>query len=314
MSSFASLSRLLAAAALALAAANAARAQATRTWVSGTGDDAGPCSRDAPCKTFAGAISRTTRDGEISVMDAGGFGAVTITKSLTINGAGPLASVLSAASNNITPSGVTVNITDAADTRKAVRLRGLNINGASTGAHGLQIVAATGVHVEDCVIDGFTGNGIEVTASGVALHVRGTTIRQVSTAIRLGSTDITASIDSCELEDNRANGLEVAQGSRATISRSVISRNAGDALFAARTSVAGVPNALINAAHNVIAHNGGAGVRAGRLSAVRLMENDILSNSVGIAFEAGATVGSDRSNRLFGNGSSQLPNLILIRR
>jgi len=61
-------------------------AQATRTWVSGVGDDANPCSRTAPCKTFAGAISKTAEGGEINALDPGGYGAVTITKSITIDG------------------------------------------------------------------------------------------------------------------------------------------------------------------------------------------------------------------------------------
>src|SRR3954471_3545021 len=61
-----------------------AQAQATRTWVSGVGDDANPCSRTAPCKTFAGAISKTATDGEINCLDPGGFGGVTITKAITI--------------------------------------------------------------------------------------------------------------------------------------------------------------------------------------------------------------------------------------
>src|SRR5437016_7533347 len=63
-----------------------ASAQATRTWVSGVGNDADPCSRTAPCKTFAGAISKTVEGGEISVLDPGGYGSVTITKSITIDG------------------------------------------------------------------------------------------------------------------------------------------------------------------------------------------------------------------------------------
>src|ERR687895_295015 len=63
-----------------------AQAQATRTWVSGVGDDANPCSRTAPCKTFAGAISKTAAGGEIDALDPGGFGAVTITKSILIDG------------------------------------------------------------------------------------------------------------------------------------------------------------------------------------------------------------------------------------
>ena len=75
---------VLALALAALAVPTAAFGQATRTWVSGVGDDANPCSRTAPCKTFAGAISKTANGGEINCLDPGGFGGVTITKSLTI--------------------------------------------------------------------------------------------------------------------------------------------------------------------------------------------------------------------------------------
>ncbi|MCU0340213.1 MAG: hypothetical protein MUE30_10020, partial [Spirosomaceae bacterium] len=70
-------------------------------WVSGVGDDANPCSRTAPCKTFAGAISKTAAGGEISVLDPGGFGAVTITKSITLNGDGTLAGILASGTNGI---------------------------------------------------------------------------------------------------------------------------------------------------------------------------------------------------------------------
>ena len=87
---------ILATVSVALLYAAPAQAQATRTWVSGVGDDANPCSRTAPCKTFAGAISKTAPCGEISVLDPGGFGAVTITKSITLNGTGTLAGILSA--------------------------------------------------------------------------------------------------------------------------------------------------------------------------------------------------------------------------
>src|SRR5438067_12378513 len=81
---------------------NATHAQATRTWVPGVGDDANPCSRTAPCKTFAGAISKAAAFGEIDALDDGGFGAVTITKSITIDGGGgQVASVLVAGTNGI---------------------------------------------------------------------------------------------------------------------------------------------------------------------------------------------------------------------
>src|SRR5205807_8536137 len=78
-------SNLLVLGILALGFTSMANAQSTRTWVSGVGDDANPCSRTAPCKTFAGAISKTISGGEIDCLDPGGFGQVTITKSITID-------------------------------------------------------------------------------------------------------------------------------------------------------------------------------------------------------------------------------------
>src|SRR6202521_3735936 len=112
---------LLGSALLMLAFTSVASAQATRTWVSGVGDDANPCSRTAPCKTFAGAISRTAAGGEIDVLDPGGFGFLTITKALTIDGTGTFGSVLASGVN-----GITVN----AGATDSVNLRGLSINGA----------------------------------------------------------------------------------------------------------------------------------------------------------------------------------------
>src|SRR3989442_9139195 len=91
----------LAVAIVALAAVSTVQAQATRTWVSGVGDDANPCSRTAPCKTFAGAISKTAASGEISAIDDGAYGAVTITKSITIRVVGHEGGVLASSTNGI---------------------------------------------------------------------------------------------------------------------------------------------------------------------------------------------------------------------
>src|SRR6185312_8723505 len=110
------------------ASAGSANAQATRTWVSGVGDDANPCSRTAPCKTFAGAISKTAAGGEINVLDPGGFGAVTITKSITISSEGIEAGVLVSGTNGIV---VNVAATDV------VVLRGLDFEGLGSGLNGV---------------------------------------------------------------------------------------------------------------------------------------------------------------------------------
>src|ERR1043165_6824511 len=149
--------QMLAVATFLFAAASMAQAQATRTWVSGVGDDVNPCSRTAPCKTFAGAISKTANNGEIDCLDPGGFGTVTITKNITIDGTtgAGFGSILAAGTNG-------VNINDSATATPntiIVSLRNLSINGAGTGFTGINFTSGKTVHVEDCVIFGFRGNG-----------------------------------------------------------------------------------------------------------------------------------------------------------
>src|SRR6185295_3554546 len=130
---------ILAIAVFSLAISSVAQAQATRTWVSGVGDDANPCSRTAPCKTFAGAISKTAPGGEISVLDPGGFGAVTITKAITINGDGTLAGIL----NSLT-TGIIVN----AGVNDDIIIRNVSINGSTNGITGIRFIAGKSLTVD----------------------------------------------------------------------------------------------------------------------------------------------------------------------
>lgn len=169
---------LIAFAALFCLVSSSAHAQATRTWVSGVGDDANPCSRTAPCKTFAGAISKTAAFGEINVLDPAGFGGVTITKSISIVNEG------------MGEAGVLVSGTNAivinAGVNDVVRLRGLFIQGLGTGLNGINFLAGRALHVENCVIMGFgstaagNGNGINFQPSTLSaeLNVQDTTISE----------------------------------------------------------------------------------------------------------------------------------------
>src|SRR5262245_24085818 len=165
---------------------SSAFAQATRTWVSGVGSDANPCSRTAPCQTFAGAISKTAIGGEIDALDPGGFGGVTITKPITISGVGTQASILASGT-----TGVVVNIppAPAAPQTDTVTLRNIQINGAGVtlGLHGVHVFNNTTVNLDNVNIFGFGTNGVlaegtsKVTInqgnffnnSGVALHTIG---------------------------------------------------------------------------------------------------------------------------------------------
>src|SRR6195256_824295 len=147
----------------------AAHAQASRTWVSGVGDDANPCSRTAPCKTFAGAISKTAPGGEINALDPAGYGAVTITKAITIDGGGgQVASVLVSGTNGIIV---------AAGPSDVVILRNLRINGVGTGLNGIRYMSGRMLRVENTTIFGFTQAGISGARGAAAiLNVTGSNI------------------------------------------------------------------------------------------------------------------------------------------
>src|ERR1700733_2002591 len=121
---------------LALAALSApAHAQATRTFVSGVGNDADPCSRTAPCKTFAGAISKTSINGIINCIDSGAYGTITIPKSITIDCHDVFASILNASPDQPgTSTGVIINAgTGPKDPWRTVRLRNIDISGSGSG-------------------------------------------------------------------------------------------------------------------------------------------------------------------------------------
>src|SRR5256714_1869354 len=151
----------------------AAHAQATRTWVSGVGDDANPCSRTAPCKTFAGAISKTAPGGEIDALDPAGYGAVTITKAITIDGGGgQVASVLVSGTNGI--------VVQANAQTDVVILRNLRINGIGSGLNGIRFLSGKDLNVENCFIFGFTQNGVDIAlnqAFAASAHIINTIIK-----------------------------------------------------------------------------------------------------------------------------------------
>src|SRR5256714_6509436 len=150
-----------------------AQAQATRTWVSGVGDDANPCSRTAPCKTFAGAISKTAAGGEIDALDPAGYGAVTITKAITIDGGGgQVASVLVSGTNGI--------VVQANAQTDVVILRNLRINGIGSGLNGIRFLSGKDLNVENCFIFGFTQNGVDIAlnqAFAASAHIINTIIK-----------------------------------------------------------------------------------------------------------------------------------------
>lgn len=299
---------ILAATIFTLTAASMAQAQATRTWVSGVGDDVNPCSRTAPCKTYAGAISKTARNGEISTLDPGGFGAVTITKSITINGGGTgqgYGSILAALVN-----GVVINITDAADTNKSVRLDWLNINGASTGLDGIRMVAGNTLHVSNCLIDGFTGDGIDLDftaahGNATSLVVENTTIRNCAgSGIR---SDAFAAADKINASISRVVvtkcgvGINFVNGTFGSVHDSTVSRNTTGLQTAEPTS-----GSTIYASSTNISHNTGTGVNVVGSSRARIARCNIFQNGTSLA--PANLVDSGGNNNIVGNTTNTAPN------
>jgi hypothetical protein len=285
-----------------LVAAFAAQGQATRTWVSGVGDDANPCSRTAPCKTFAGAISKTASGGIIDALDPGGFGAVTITKPITIEGNGTLASILSSGVN-----GVIVNITSG--TGRRVVLRNLLIDGSGSiiGTNGIRFIAGDSLLVEDCYIKTYSAAGIDFesdTGTG-ELVVRRTSIAATGTGILVkpaaAATAARASIHDSMVTTSTV-GVRAEDKSNVNISDSRISGNTGDGVV---SFAAGGTGTVVVVAHSQISGNTSAGLKTqGGNAIMRVFFSTITGNGTGLDHSLGGELSSYVNNVLTGNSAN----------
>lgn len=276
-----------------------AYAQATRTWVSGVGDDANPCSRTAPCKTFAGAISKTAAAGVISVLDPGGFGAVTITKSITIETDGQLAGVLSAGTN-----GVIVN----AGVNDNVVLRGLSIDGAGTGLNGIRYLAGKSLTVERCVINGVTQKGIDFSPTGAStLTVVDSDIHGAANAVNGGAISVTPAVGGSAnaiVEKSRLTrnlfGVKAAAPSKVTVRDTMIGNND---LFGVQATGNG---AVMFVDNSVLTNNPGAAVGAVSSGQITLSRTAIFGNGTGLT-AIGGQIFTFGDNRNAGNTTPGAP-------
>jgi hypothetical protein len=271
-----------------------AQAQATRTWVSGVGDDANPCSRTAPCKTFAGAISKTAPSGEINVLDPGGFGGVTITKAITIDGGGFIAGVLVSGTNGIV---VQAGATDT------VILRGLDIDGLGTGIDGIRFLTGKALLVDDCRIYGFATRGISVEPSDNAhVVITRTQVYQNFDGIFItpNAAVVTVTIDGSDVSNNQNYGVNVFVNGTASIRNSVIAHNG---LTGLRTE--GLPSTAY--ADNVSIFDNLYGIGAVSQSNVVLTNSTIMLNQTGLITAGSAGIFSFGNNHISGNLSGNGP-------
>ena len=281
--------------------AGPAAAAATRTWVSGTGNDADPCGFTAPCKTFAGALSKTNPGGEISVINSGAYGTVTIGKAITINGAGSLASILAAGANGI--------IVSAAAADKVI-IRNVAIIGGGSGISGVRYLAGGQLTLENVTINGFqagaTSRAIDVSLAATGkLLVSNTTITDCEAGIRLASSagTLQATLDNVTIQNTDTHAVEVATGATTvSVTHSNFSNN-----FNAGVRVA-IATGVANVEDTLLGFNN-AGVNAAVSGAlIRVSNSTIVNNVTGITYAVGGTVASAGNNRVDGNGSSLAPN------
>jgi hypothetical protein len=271
-----------------------AHAQGFHSWVSHSGNDGNLCGVTSPCASFSRALSQTVEGGEVSCLDSGSFGQLTVTFSVTIDCNGTVATPYPDNGIPCASGSIVVNAPG-----KVVTLRGLNVSGfqVCVSTDGIFIQAAKAVYIEDCVIEDFTQKGIADTrTTGLTkLAIKNSTVRNNGSA---GIVVAAAPKNSVVLENvhsvGNLYGIGVATGNNVVISRSVMSEN----------TIAGIeadPGAQVYVENTKISHNVNYGIYA--LGTVVLANSDITFNTSSIS---GSTM-SFGNNRLFGNGGGTAP-------
>jgi Right handed beta helix region len=275
-----------------------AHAQATRTWVSGVGDDANPCSRTAPCLTFAGAITKTAAGGEIDALDPGGFGGLTITKSITIDGGGgQVASVMVSGNTGIL---VSAGATDIVTIRN-VQFQG-DLGNGSNGGGGVGIGFNSGamLSIDNCKFDGFTSGAILANPSANAiLNVTNTIITNANYGILLNPSGgaLNGSIDHTTIRKMSTYGIVAGGSVYFTVTNSAIVNAAMDGVTVSTGTVLEVDSSSVTNNNTAFATQGGI---------IRISRNTIYDNNTNFSI-SGGTIATGGNNFVAVNGS-QAPN------
>jgi hypothetical protein len=292
------LTRLASALLISLSIAAAASAQATRTWVSGVGVDGNPCSRTAPCKTWAGAYGNTAAGGEIDALDAGAYGTLTIGKSLTIDGGGNFAGTL--ASGGL---GFLIN----AATNDQITLRGLSIDGAGApkGTIGIRITAAGDVDIQNTFIFNFSQRAVSIeNAAAAQIQIRGCFFHnndQTAVVVQpLISANVQVAIDKTTISKNgttagTGGGIFVTNGGHVSVRDSQITQNTAPGVEAGGTGEAFVDFCDVSMNSDGVKTSGGI---------VRISRSTLTYNSGQAANNTSGTINTYGDNRMAGNGTN----------
>jgi hypothetical protein len=291
----------------------AAQATISHTWVSSTGNDANACTRSAPCATFAGALAKTTAGGEIDVADASDYGPVTITKAVSIEAVGVLATIQVTSGNAVT---ISAGVSDT------VVLRGLTLDGQGTAADGINFTKGGALYVENCRIHHFT-TGLDFIpiftspSDTSKLFVTDTIVRNNGSGSTGGGVLIQsnggvpiASIDGLRAENNVC-GVKTVDAAIVTIRNSVAANNG----FSGFSAVQNSQPADVLIESSLSAHNGTNGVVAADLGpppgfifpVIRLSNVTVFNNATGLATSGMGKIISFGNNKVDGNITNGAP-------
>ena len=252
---------------------------AARAFVSVTGSDANPCTFTSPCRLFQHAHDVVADMGEVIALTSGGYGTLIITKNVTISGVG----VSAVASPNSTEPAISIATAGITVVLRSISIRAF---GAGTGGHGISVTAVGNLHIEDCVISGFAGNGIHVNlaADGSYIFIKDTFTRNNSGAgiiILTTVGTVRASIDNCRSERNNY-GFFASLNSRVTINRSIASAS-GDSGFLGFSNVSGTTSEL--SCEECVASNNNNGFAVNTVSSgaatIRVSHSTATNNAFG---------------------------------
>ena len=256
-----------------------------RTYVSGLGSDSNPCTASLPCRSFSAALAATIAGGEIYVLNSANYGSVVINKAVTITSEGAVAGVLATSG---------VGITVSAGPGNVINLRGLDIDGGSSGNIGIQFISGQALNIQKSTVRGFAGSGIAFSPSGTA-------------SIFVSDSTVT---------NNRSNGILVTGAVNGALNRITASGN-GVGIFASGAGVNLTLSDIVTSSNNYgIGAHGSAmmvrnatissnavGVAADQAAIVRVSQSTVTANGTGLQATSGGQVVSFGNNDISGNNT-----------
>jgi len=281
-------------------------------WVSVYGDDGNACSRDTPCRTFSGALAKSSPGGTIKVLNSGDFGQVTINKPVTLDASGVIGGIQAGSG-----TAITVN----AGPNDKVVLRGLTLDGLGTATNGISFTAGGSLYVENCTVNNFGQYGLDFApASGNGkLFVTDTLLRNNGVGavgggahlVATTGTGFIASFDGLRSESN-VFGLKAETLGVVTVRNSLATNNGYSGFSATTPSGSGSVRMLVE--NSVSTHNGTYGFLSNSLSTVTLSNVISTNNQFGLGSASGGTIVSFGNNKVQGNSVDGAPNQTLTNR